>query len=1021
MSVISKFSVKFPVTVTMCFLAITLLGYISYQKLGVDLFPNLHSPRIYVEIEASDLPPEEMESKFVESIESQSIRQNGVAGVSSVVGTGVAQVEVEYSWEQDMDEAFLDLQKALTTISQDEDIDEFTITQHDPNIAPVLTVAVTNNTIEDLNDLRRVTENYIKNELIRLEGVADVQLAGDLESEVRIETDSYRLESHDITVSTISSKISDFNNSISGGSIVDMGTKYVVKGVGDLSSIDDFNNIIVGYERVDDDTDYIPVYLSDVATVSFQNKDAENIVYVDGDQAIGLAIYKETKYNTVQTVEAVKEALAKMQNELAGYDFTIVSDQGTYIDSAIGEVADSALMGIILAVIILFIFLRRVGTTLIVSLSIPISIIATFNLMYAQDITLNIMSLGGLALGAGMLVDNAIVVIENVFRHHKMGKTAAQAAIDGTGEVVGSITASTITTIVVFLPIVYLHGASGELFKEQAWTVAFSLLASLLVAVLFIPMLYAKIYKRSDGKVDQKESVSIELNGYGKFLDKALNYRFPIVLCALLLMTAGYFMVTSMGSEFMPKGNSNEISIGIELQEGTKLERTAAAAATIEELIEEAAGENLKHIYTHVGPANSLGAGENEIFEGDNSAYIKVVLKPESTISSATIIESLAAVVGKSDDISITFDDDQTALSSILGTTETAIVVEVRGEELDVITELIASIKEDISEVKGLANISTSIENGSPEIDIVVDRYNAGINGLSVSEIVSQVSSSLQGQDIGDIQLDGELKDITVKLPDLSISDLKNIEIESDDGIVRLDEVATIESTLAPKQINRRDQTRLGLIYADIEDQYVLDQVVAELDKKLSEVDMPTRYYYKITGEEEQRSESMSSLTFAMWLSLLLVYMVLASQFESLIHPFTIILTIPLAVVGGISLFWITGQSLNMMAIIGIIMLVGIAVNNSIILVDRINQLKRAGEDVKKAIVLAAQQRVRPIVMTTLTTVLALLPMTIGFGESASLRSPMALAVVGGLLTSTLLTLLLIPSVYLIFDRKPKA
>ncbi len=506
MKKLTQFAVNYPVTILMAILGVVLLGWISYDKLGVDLFPDLNSPRIYVEIKAGERPPEEMEKQFVKNMEALAIRQKDVIQVSSVSEVGSAQITVEYSWKKDMDEAFLDLQKALTSFSQNQEIEELNITQHNPNSAPVILIALTHDEIRDLNKLRKVAENYIRNGLVKLEGIADVELSGEEEGEVVISTDNYRLESFGLTLNDLGQSIQSFNQSVSGGSITEMGLKYIVKGVSLLSDVSDFEEVIVGYKPVSatstttttqagSQVEKVPVLLREVATIEFRNKRPVNIVRLNGQRCIGLSIFKETRFNTVKAVEQVDKALIKMEKALPGYHFSKVSDQGAYISNAISEVKDTALIGILLAVFVLFLFLKRLGTTLIVSVAIPVSIIATFNLMYFGGLTINIMTLGGLALGAGMLVDNAIVVMENIFRNNESGMSVKESAITGTAQFGGAITASTLTTIVVFLPIVYLHGASGELFKDEAWTVAFSLISSLFVAIFLIPMLYYYIFR----------------------------------------------------------------------------------------------------------------------------------------------------------------------------------------------------------------------------------------------------------------------------------------------------------------------------------------------------------------------------------------------------------------------------------------------------------------------------------------------------------------------------------------------
>ena len=421
MNSIARFAVKYPVTVLMLILGIVLLGFISFGKLGTDLFPDLNNPKIYIELKAGERPPEEIEKNYVDQVESLSMRQSDVIQVSSVSQVGTATITVEYDWNKDMDEAFLDLQKELNSFTQNSDLESFTISQYDPNAAPVMIVGLKNDRISNMDELRKVAENYIRNELVRIEGVADVKLSGKEESEVVIETNKYILESFGLTSDAIAAQINNYNRNVSGGSIVDMGLKYVVKGVSVLEDIEDLQNIIVGFKQASTSgtsagqstttsSGRVPVYLRDVATIQFRNKEPENIVTINGERCIGLSIYKEPKFNTVEAVKSLNKAIDELAKALPGYEFIRVQDQGTYIHNAISEVQNTALIGILLAVFILYVFLRRIGTTLVISVAIPVSIIATFNLMYFNNLTLNIMTLGGLALGAGMLVDNAIVV-----------------------------------------------------------------------------------------------------------------------------------------------------------------------------------------------------------------------------------------------------------------------------------------------------------------------------------------------------------------------------------------------------------------------------------------------------------------------------------------------------------------------------------------------------------------------------------------------------------------------------------
>ena len=1022
MKKIVEFSVRFPVTIVMIVLGIGLLGYISYDKLGIDLFPDLNNPRIYVEISAGERPPEEMERQFVENVEALAIRQSGVIEVNSISRVGFARVSVEYSWDKDMDEAFLDLQRALNTYSQNTELDELIISRFDPNSKPVMTVGLSNPSTTDLNELRKTAENYIRNELIRLEGIADVKIAGQEESEVWIETDPYKLEAFGLSTDEIATQINNYNRNVSGGSIEEMSKKYVIKGISLFHDLTDLENLVVAYREdasnlampaatsSENTVNRVPVFLKDVATIKFRNSDPLNITRLNGERCLGLSIYKETKYNTVKAVQDLEEALIRVGKALPGYEFQIIQNQGEFISDAIWEVEESALLGIVFAVIILFIFLRRIGSTLIIAIAIPISIIATFNLMFFNELTLNIMTLGGLALGAGMLVDNAIVVLENIYRNLENGLSVKEAAIQGTAQVGGAITASTITTIIVFLPIVYLQGASGELFKDQAWTVAFSLISSLFVALLVIPMLASTFIKSNQ----EKEIKSVKLGWYGKTLDRILNYKSTILLIALVLIVTGAWMLRQIGSEFMPGAETSEFSIDISLPEGTRLQRTVQAIETVENMILSMVSPEEVILYSHAGPVDTEDAQFS--LKGENSGAIKVILTDSASFTSESMIRILGENLSLNPELKVLITRDETALNSIMGNEEAPIEIILSGTDFDSMEKITEELTSSLSKHEFLYNIRSSIDEGMPEIEINIDRLKASMNNISVSSISSQVENRLEGSAAGQLDHEGELKNINIKLPDVSRSELETIKIRSGEKEIPLNDLARIQLSNSPKEINRHNQNRVVFIYADITDEFPFDRVIQKIQTTLDEIQLPADSKLNIEGEEKKRAESMDNLTFAMILSIILVYMVLASQFESLVHPFTILLTIPLAGVGGIMIFFFMGLSLNIMAFIGIIMLAGIAVNDSIILVDAINQLKDSGMQRKEAIIQAGQYRIRPILMTSLTTILALFPLTIGFGESAALRQPMALAVIGGLITSTLLTLVVIPVVYYYFD-----
>jgi HAE1 family hydrophobic/amphiphilic exporter-1 len=552
------------------------------------------------------------------------------------------------------------------------------------------------------------------------------------------------------------------------------------------------------------------------------------------------------------------------------------------------------------------------------------------------------------------------------------------------------------------------------LFKDQAWTVAFSLISSLVVAIFLIPMMYHRFYRNKKAPVKSK---SVRVGGYGRFLEKILKIKWIVILISTLAIVASFMLVPKIGTEFMPKTETKEFTIEVKLQEGTELQRTQSTVENIENILIEYLGENLDKIFTQAGPSMGIEGSANAIFEGENTGEIKIILAPESTLTTTNVIAVVDKLTANIEGLDITFSQEESALKAILGTDEAPGVVEVRGEDLDEIESIVNKVKEKMLGIDNLLNIQTSIEDGAPEVEIKVDRMRAGMYNININTVITQIQDQLEGKNAGQLEKGGEMQDITIKVPEKGINEINDLIITSGTQVFRLNEIAEITYAVSPKEIFRRNQNRIGKVTAQLQKGVALDHVANEIREATSNIDLLPDYRILVTGEEEKRQDSISMLITAMLLSIVLVYMVLASQFESLIHPFTILLTIPLAVVGSILIFFAMGRTFNIMAIIGVIMLVGIAVNDSIILVDRINQLIKEGVKRKDAIVQAGQQRIRPIMMTSLTTILALLPLTIGFGESASLRSPMALAVIGGLITSTLLTLVVIPCVYDVLDR----
>ena len=1036
MKKIVSLAVSYPVSILMMVLAVILLGTISFRKLGIELVPELKNPTLFVELKVGIKPPSEVEKQFIQSIESIAIRQNGAIEVSSISQTGYGRVTVRYDWDKDMDEAFLDLQKSLSSFSLNEEIDEFAISQFDPNAEPVMILGIypvgQDPASSDTEALRRVAENNFKNEFIKMPGIAEVRLSGEQEKEIQLETDPDLLASFGLTVNDLVTKIQNYNRSVSGGFIEELGRKYVIKGLGIIQKPEDLAELVVGYtSRQNSDTgagavgsngatatgspvlasDEVPVLLREVATIAVVNKEATTIVRVNQQRSVGMSIYKETNYNTVNAVNELTGVLERLKTTVPGYEFIIIQNQGRFIQSAIDEVKESGLYGAFFATIVLFLFLRRIGSTLIISIVIPISIIATFNLMYFNGLTLNVMTLGGLALSAGMLVDIAIVVVENIFRKREEGLSVIDAAIVGTSEVSGAITSSTLSTIVVFLPIVYLQGPSGELFKDQAWTVAFSQIASLVVAILVIPMLFVHFFRKD--KVEySKKSKEVTSKAYRSFLQKVLPYKAVFIVASFVMVFGAYLLIPVIGSEYMPQPGTRAISVDITLNNGTPLERTSATVSQIESQLLQLFEAEVDKIYSHIGPQQSQSGIRNENVYNENKASLKLIFREDIEPEIASVTSRLSAYFESLPGIEAAFSNDESALYAILGNDEMPLVVEVSGADFETLRPLSDSVALIMVTDENVFEPVSDLEEGVPQIQVDVDKYRAGLMHLSINDVIVQIKDQLEGKPAGTIEQGGEMQEISIKVPGVSLPGLQNMRIKSGQSEFPLSEIANVSVEYASNAIHRKNQSRTVSIGARVNQEVPYDKVVKSIESSFNNLPVPPQYKIKVAGQEVKRKESIKSLTFALILSILLVYMVLASQFESLLHPFTILLTIPLAGVGAILSFFILGMPLNMMAYIGIILLGGIAVNNSIILVDCINNNKLDGMPLREAILDAGQRRFRPIMMTSLTTILGLLPLTLGFGESAALRAPMAIAVVGGMVTSTILTLIVIPCYY---------
>jgi len=991
----------------MLFLGIVLLGWISLRRLPINLFPDLRTPRITVVVKTQSLSPEEVERRVSRRLERSLMTIRHVRDVTTISRSDSSVGVVEFDWDTDMDFALLDVKKAVATLTNLDEVEDVTVYRYDPNALPILTLAVWGG--EDLEGLYRLAYESLKPELERIEGVAEARVTGGLEPEVVVAVDENLLLHYGFDMPQVISAIRRSTVNASGGWVETGSERLLLKAVGELESLDQLGLTVVGYKGRN------PVFLKDVAKIEVAYKEAQSIVRFNGHPAVGISIHKEADANTVRVVQSVEKALQDYERSLPkGVQIGTAYDQSVFVRTSITNLFDTAAVGMALAVVVLLVFLRSITSTLIISTAIPISIIGTFNLMYFQDLTLNIMTLGGLALGSGMLVDCAIVVLENIFRHRQEGEPPDLAAINGAREVGAAIVASTLTTVVVFLPIVFVRGVAGYLFKEEALTVTYSLMTSLVVALLLIPMLSSR-FLRVGAKKERKRGRPI----YRPLLGWALDHRPAVFAITLAALAVAVILFPSIPKEFIPKASESQFVIKIEMPSGTRIEVTDKAVQRIENLLKPYRAA-IKSVYSRSGVSSEAIMVSGEEVEGPNTAEISVVLDRKSTqaISAADLIEAIGPGVATIPDAKIKYVLQQGSIMDLLGSEGAPVVLEIRGENLAQLSAATKRVSEVLASLPNLYNVRTNLLEGNPEVVLRPDPLLLANLGFDAQSLADSIRSRLEGDEVttfksrrGDLDIRVASKQIEQK----GVAHLASLRLRSRTGReVTLSDLGKLDVVRGPREIVRRGQKRVARVMADIKSGKLSDAVAA-VNEAL--VGLPTPgCSVRFSGEEARRIESFRKLGLALVLAVVLVYMVIASILESLIHPFTIMLSVPLAAVGVVLALAASGETLNLMAYIGIVMLAGIVVNNAIVLLDYVNQLRARGLDVREALLTAGQRRLRPILMTTLTTVLALAPLTVGIGEGAELRRPLAVAVIGGLLSSTLLTLVFIPVVYSYFE-----
>jgi HAE1 family hydrophobic/amphiphilic exporter-1 len=1064
-----RFAVQHPVTIFMATVAATVFGLVALGRLDMQLLPEIRYPSLTIQTEFPNTAPLDVENLVTRPLEEAVGVIPGLREVHSISQAGLSQVTLEFDWKSEMDYAALEVREKIDLVTLPEETRPPVLLKYDPLLDPVLRIGLSGEV--PLVALRNVADDVLKKDIEALRGVAAAKVSGGLEEEIRVEVDEARLAALGIGIEEVNLALAQENVNASGGRLRDRNAEYLVRTLSRFTRLEDLEEVTVAVR------DGQPIHLADVATVHRGHKERTTITHVGGRESVEIAVYKEGDENIVEVARRVSRELDRLRAQLpAGMEIEVLFDQSVFIAQAIREVRNNALLGGLLAILVLFIFLRDFRSTAIIGLAIPISIIATFILMYSQGVSLNIMSLGGLALGVGMLVDNSIVVLESIHRRRTEAKGEERSeregvVVRGAGQVAGAVLASTLTTVAVFVPIVFVvQGIAGQIFRDQALTVTFSLLVSLAVALTFTPMLSA-LGRRRQPKEDTAASAPARagtwrelvrpgrgprwLRSVGPFLfvglpvlvarafaragsaagrlaarcftpltwtyartfprseraylsllEAALQRRWLVAGGIVLLMAAAGALYGSLGSELIPPLAQGEFTLLLELPEGTPLGRSDSIVGKLGREIREIDGVAL--VSANVGVSRE---GEATVSRRkENHAEMHVRLASARHQDEDQVIEEIRHELREYPELTMKLRRPS------LFTFSTPIEVDVYGYELQALMSTAERVAEEVAALSGVRDVRVGTVPGSPEIRVSFDRDRLNRLGLRLSDVAGTVQGKVRGT-VASRFRDQE-KHIDIRVQNLSDqrstrTALEDLIVTERDGIpIKLGSIADFETVIGPAEIHRLGGRRVAIVSANVVGTD-LGTVSSQLKPRLAALPLPANTSVELGGQNDEMQKSFHSLRLAILLAVFLVYLVMAAQFESLLYPFIIMFTVPLALLGAILGLSLTRTPLSVIAGIGAIMLAGIVVNNGIVLVDRMNQLRRSRqEDLHGAILRAGRERFRPILMTTATTVLGLAPMALGLGEGAELRAPLAITVISGLIFSTLLTLIVVPVAY---------